>query len=248
VVDRFGAPLEGATVKLSGLVDRKAISNAAGIVSFEALPDGRYDVVAESGALAPSAPHVVDLTAFRLTSVEVTLKPRSPTGRAMIACGGFDARSLSTLAATAHLVVHVKVLKQQTIEPPPDDERSPLASTVNLVEVREWFIHASDARPAGPMLLVRQGGGRIDRGDHVEYHHANQLPPLNPGDEYVLFLYTHMGQHTIHGSEEGTFRVRNGRVEPLGRAGAATDWTHRSVRHFFDALRAPSIRDSRIRD
>ena len=190
VVDRFGAPLENAIVRLSGLVDRKATSNAAGIASFEALPDGRYDVVAEAGALAPSAPRVIDLTAFRLTSLEVTLKPRSPIGRAMIACGGFDARSLSTLAATAHLVVHVKVLEQHTIEPPPDDDRSPLASTVNLAEVREWLKHAPGAQPAGPILLVRQGGGRIDRGDHVEYHHRGSAAeedasgdsgrPLNP--------------------------------------------------------------------
>ena len=91
---------------------------------------------------------------------------------------------------------------------------------------------------AGSIVTMRQFGGRMDRGDSIDFHSFNQLPPLNVGDEYVLFVYVDSaGTFTIYGAEEGAFRVRNGRVDPLGRGGAASTWKGRSAREFFQALR-----------
>ena len=73
----------------------------------------------------------------------------------------------------------------------------------------------------------------------MDFFRFNNLPPLNPGDDYVLFLYTAAnGEHTIHGAEEGAFRIRNGRIEPLGKAGASETWKHRPATEFFAALQA----------
>jgi hypothetical protein len=254
VVDRFGAPLENVTVRLSGVVERSGTANDVGSISFTSLPAGRYDVIASSAGFAPSVPRVLNVTAFSVTAINVTLKPFGPRpAGATLACGGFDPRTLHTLGATAHRIVHVNVLGQHTVEAPvPPGDRAHFVRTVNVADVRQAFKVDPRAGATGPKILIHQGGGRLDRGDYVDLFGFNSLPPLNVGDEYVLFLHTSTtGEHTILGAEEGTFRIRNGRVEPLGKAGAASTWARRPAGEFFTALRnAVEVQDapSRIQD
>lgn len=230
VVDRFGAPLEGVTVKLRGVVDREASTNDVGMVAFDELPAGRYDVVASMNGLAPSTPRVVDMPAFGVRAVALALKPFGSLS-GMDACGGFDPSSVTTLSKTAHLVLHGRVVDQHAVEMQPR-----IIATVNRVEVLQSF---KGSTHTGGTLTIRQGGGRIDRGDYIDHMSFNQLLPLNVGDEYVLFIHVDSaGSHTIVGSEEGAFRVRNGRVEPQGDAGAANTWQGQPASAFFQALRA----------
>jgi hypothetical protein len=233
IVDGVGVPLKGVTVKLTGVVNRDAVSTDFGFVRFDALPAGRYDVVASMKSMARSAPRVLDLPALGVTSVEVTLKPYGPGGSDTQACGGFDPSSIRTLSRVAHFVLHVRIAEQHTIERP-DPEG---VATVNQVQVLQSFKRNEHAPVAGSIVDVRQGGGRIDRGDFIDVHKFNNLAPLNIGDEYVLFVYDNAGDYTILGAEEGVFRVRNGRVEPLGGAGAASTWNGRPAQRFFEALR-----------
>lgn len=240
IVDRFGAPLDGVTVKLAGVVNREAVSNDVGFVMFGALPEGRYDVVASMKGMAPSAPRVFDLPAFGVTSVAVTLKPHAERSLVSQACGGFDPRSIRTASTSAHLVLHVKVTDQHTLElERSTGDPSDGLATLNSVQMLQSFKPSLRAPMVGSIVTIRQGGGRIDRGESIFFHHSNDLPPLNIGDEYVLFVYIDAGgTYWIVGSEEGVFRVRNGRVDPLGRGGAASTWRGRSVARFFQALRA----------
>src|SRR5687768_12735101 len=135
VVDRFGAPLEGVSVKLRGVVDRTATSNDVGMVVFDAVPAGRYDVVASMKGLVSSLPRVVDVPAFGLRAVAVTLKPLGRMA-GMMACGGFDPASVVTLSRSAHLLLHVKVIDQDTAETAlPPDGAFAFISTLNRVQV-----------------------------------------------------------------------------------------------------------------
>jgi hypothetical protein len=238
VVDRFGAPLQGVSVKLRGLVDRAATSNEVGMVAFDALPQGRYDVVASMNGLVPSLPRVVDVPAFGLRAVAVTLKPLGRMA-GMMACGGFDPGSVVTLSRGAHLVLHVKVIDQETAETAlPPDAAFAFISTLNRVQVLQSFKHNPHGPAVGSLLTIRQGGGRIDRGDYIDTHSFNSLAPLNAGDEYVLFVHVDPGgTYTIVGAEEGAFRVRNGRVEALGRGGASSTWDRQPAARFLEALR-----------
>jgi hypothetical protein len=239
IVDGADAPLEGVTVKLTGVVNRDAVSSDVGFVTFYALPEGRYDVVASMKNMAPTAPRVLDLPALGVTFVEVTLKPYGPSGSVTDACGGFDPSSVRTLSTGAHLVLHVKVAEQHTVESaPPADTASGHVTTVNRVQVLQSFKRSAQAPMAGSIVTIRQGGGRIDRGDYIDSHSFKRLAPLNVGDEYVLFVYVDpAGTYTIYGAEEGAFRVRNGRVDALGSGGAASAWRGRSAERFFEALR-----------
>jgi hypothetical protein len=239
VLDAASAPLRNVTVKLSGVVDREMLSDDAGYATFVAIPAGRYDIVASQKGLAPSTPRVLDVAPFGLTSITVTLKPFGPGVRVMQACGGFNPSSLATMAEGAHLLLHVKVLEQTTVEIPLSGiDGTTYLATLNTVEVRGSFRRSLRGPTIGLRLTIRQGGGRLDRGDYIDSFQFNNLAPLNVGDEYFLFVYADdVGTFTIHGAEEGAFRLRNGRVDPLGRGGAATDWAQRSVADFLEALR-----------
>ena len=238
VSDRFGAPVAGAVVKLSGVVSREGLVDEAGLVAFESLPDGRYDVTASAKGMASTVPRVLDLLGPGVTDVQLTLKPRAPGTRSTIACGGFDSSSIQTLGAGAALVLHVKVTGQRTEERPgayPGDRAD--LFTVNEVLVLGSFKRSALEPAPGQALTIQQGGGRLDRGGYVDHHSYNRLDPLNVGDEYVLFIWVESGfTPGILGAEEGTFRVRNGRVEPLGSGGAATAWKGRSSASFFEVL------------
>jgi hypothetical protein len=53
----------------------------------------------------------------------------------------------------------------------------------------------------------------------------------------VLFLVRgNNGVLWIQGAEEGTFLIRNDRVQPLGSGGAAVAWKDRSAGSFFRGL------------
>ena len=58
------------------------------------------------------------------------------------------------------------------------------------------------------------------------------------GEVAALVHVDDLGTFTIVGAEEGAFRVRNGRVEALGRAGAASTWNRQPAAKFFGALSA----------
>ena len=109
--------------------------------------------------------------------------------------------------------------------------------TANRAQVLQSFKRDALAPAAGAVMTIVQFGGVIDRGEHLDRHIYNRLPPLNVGDEYVAFLYrSETGEYGIHGAEEGAFSIRNGRVYPAGTGGVATAWNGRAAAKFFEAL------------
>ena len=128
---------------------------------------------------------------------------------------------LEALAAKADLVLHVKVESQRAFERqhyPPDGGAPghPEIITANQVRVLRSFKGSAVSTTASTISIV-QPGGSIDRGDSVDTQIAHSLGPFNVGDEYVVFLRTgEGGDLLIHQLGEGAFRLRNGRVDPLG--------------------------------
>ena len=227
VVDRFGAAIVGATVRLTGVVAHETQTNHAGRAAFDAIPDGRYDIVAQMDSLAPSSPRVIDLAGGAVRALTLTLKPNAPNFTISFACGAIDIRSLARFVAGAEAVVHLKVEGQRTYEQQPRE-----LVTVNDTRLIQVFKGAGTA-------AVMQSGGRIDRGDYIDEHNQNNLEPLNVGDEYVLFLSRdRKGAVWIIGDEEGAFRIRNQRVEPLGSGEVARAWKGRAATTFFEAISA----------
>lgn len=239
VADGFGAPLAGAAVRIDGVVMRDATTNEAGLASFADLPDGRYDIVASQKGFVSSPPRVIDLSGATTTSVALTLKPTGPFNGYMSACGG-DARTLEELAAPADAVALVAVADQRSYqrEPSSPDDTLREIMTSSRVRTLQSFKVGPFAPGPGSVVNVVQPGGRIDRGGYIDSFNFDQLPPLNVGDDYVLFLYRdEKGALTIYGAEHGAFRIRNGRVEPLGSGDIARAWRGRSAEKFLEALR-----------
>ena len=237
VADRFGRPLENATVRLTGVVDREITSSVEGRVTFRGLPAGRYDVVASAERLAALAPLVLDLAGSGGTAVDFVLKPYGSGLMMSLGCGGYDPGTIRSLAAGAHAVLHVRITGQSTAQRESGAPSGELTTSNRSLVLRSF---KGDAlTPAdGAVITIDQSGGIIDRGDHLDRHDHNRLAPLNVGDEYVLFLYRgETGTYTILGAEEGAFRIRNGRVESAGSGGVATAWKGRSAAKFFEALR-----------
>ena len=236
VFDRFGMPAQDAKVELTGVVTRQGKTSHAGVLTFDTLPAGRYDVVASAKGAAPSVPRVLDLGESTTLAVDLTLK-RSGKDMTSIACWGFDPTSIITLGQTADLVVQVKIEGQESFRQMVSASDEQLTMTTNDARVLRSFRSTTRTMSAGSTLSIVQGGGRIDRGDEIDIHQANKLPPLNVGDEYVIFLTESEGKLYIVGAEEGVFRIRNGRVEPAGSGGAARSWKHRPADAFFESLR-----------
>jgi hypothetical protein len=239
VLDGTGAAVPGATVTLTGMVSREAVTTETGIAVLENLPDGRYDVVASADGLARSVARVLDLSGPAVSAVQFTLKPYGPMMGVGLACGGGpDPRSIRSLSEFADVVVQVKVMEQETVERPATDSTAfNDVRTLNRMQLVQSFKSPLGAKALSPSLVVLQAGGRIDRGDYIDQHSVNGFDPLNVGDEYVLFLKADTdGALWVSGFHEGAFRIRNGRVEPLGDGGAARAWKDRDARAFFDAL------------
>jgi hypothetical protein len=234
VTDRFGAPMPGVTVTLTGVTSAALQTEATGVVSFADLPDGRYDVVASLKGLPSSLPRVIDLAGLA-TTVEIVLKPSAPIGWVVHSCGWMP-RTLEQLAADADAIARVKVERQRSYRRKDRHVGDPgfimTASTVRWIESFK-----SNSRVTIDEEIV-QGGGRLEKADEIEITTFNDAAPLNIGDEYVLFLkrYDELGYVVIHHAQNGAFLIRNGRVNAVGKAFAQT-WKDRSSARFFEALR-----------
>lgn len=86
---------------------------------------------------------------------------------------------------------------------------------------------------------ILQSGGTVDDEEGSESYDAHPYASLNVGDEYVLFLnYDEASDWLgLHWADEAAFRIRNGRVEPLGGSELATTWRGRSAKKFLEAIR-----------
>jgi hypothetical protein len=238
VLDRFGAPLTDASVKIRGVVTRDTLTNGAGAADLDDLPPGRYDVLAAKSGLATTSPVVIDVGEATTTRLELTMKPLGPRASMVLACGGYDPSNLATLARGADMIVLVRILAQRTVDRAEEGATDIRLRTVNRAHVLQSLKGSAVSPRRGATIDVVQGGGRIDRGEYVETQTYNSLPPLNVGDEYVLFLTGVPDGLWIHGSEHGAFRIRNKRVHPLGGGGVADAWKDRPANAFLEALRA----------
>ena len=183
VMDRFDTPLEGATVKLTGVVDRESNSDAAGAVRFESLPEGRYDVVASAKGLSSSVTRVLDLSSSRGTIVALRLKPSAPT--ATVGAGlrrhrfaHHEGTSSGREPRAPCQGDRSEDLGSRAISGGPragPDDREPGPGPAAVQEQRP-------AHLPGSTIHIEQEGGSLDRGDYIDHHQFNRLGPLNIGD------------------------------------------------------------------
>ncbi|MGH9314193.1 MAG: carboxypeptidase-like regulatory domain-containing protein [Vicinamibacterales bacterium] len=239
VTDRSGARLPQAMVTLSGLVTRGLTTDDDGRVAFTELPDGRYDVVASAQGLLVSLPGLIDVAGQPVPPVEIVLKPGRMRNGQLGSCSSPAApKTLNAFAADSDAVVHVRIERRRTYleagSPGSEPEFIWTASEPRWIE----FLKSSATVAPGDEII--QFGGRIDRGEYIEFDLSDRLAPLNLGDEYVLFLKRYEGDGgrlRVHHLGEGAFLLRNGRVSPLGKQDVARAWKGRSAAKFLDALR-----------
>ena len=159
-------------------------------------------------------------------------------GRLYAAGRGVEHDPALACAAAADVVIHAAVAGQhaQDMHTAPGEAHPRLAiATINDVRVVSVFKSAGASSGA---LVVRQFGGVIDRGGSVDTLTFNRLPPLNVGDEYVLFARRGQdGQLWLSLSDHGVFLIRNGRVRPFANTPLAAAWKDRSADRFLEALR-----------
>ena len=237
VVDGFGSPLHNAEVKLNGVVERTVRTDERGSAAFDRLPNARFDVTARRNGSTALRPAVVDLP--RSEPVVLTLKPIGHAAGS-IACGLNVGRTIESLAASAQVVLHVQVEDQRVSQADANatSERERL-SLITSSHVRVLNTFKTTASSVGRITWIQQAGGLIDRGDAIDLHQANGLPPLNVGDEYVVFLGKRQnGELWLDFPEAGVFLIRNGRVLPHGSSRVAEAWRNRSADRFLEALRA----------
>ena len=237
-VDRSGVPVPDAEVILTGVVSRTTRTGETGTASLDGLPSGRYDVVVRAPRLAGSTPRVFDLSDGKGTSIALTLKPHAPTGAVTMACGGVLPRTFAELASEADAVLHVRIADRLTLESRDPESTLLQLTTVNSARVVGVFRHSGSTARVDE-VSISQPGGSLDRGVDIQQHDYNRHAPLNVGDEYVLFLREGpAGVLTIVAAPDGAFRLRNGRVEPLGNGGLAESWKERSAARFLSTLSA----------
>ncbi len=239
--DHAGLAKSGVTVRLVGPSPREGKTAQDGALTFEHLVPGRYDVLAgDAGDVMSPLPPFVDITTGAAPPVDVTLK-RAGRMSGMIACGIAAPATLRAFVESADAVVHVRVTGQRAFEAASDLDYRRILTTTEA-RVITPFKRAAAGGLSGSVTVL-QVGGAIDRGDTVDHLSYNHLPPLSVGDDYVLFLTRQPDDALmIHFAEEGAFRLRNGRVEPLGGSAIATEWKSASAREFLAELRAASRR------
>jgi hypothetical protein len=240
VLDSTGAPSQRATVILTGRVTRNGTTDEGGVVLFDALPEGRYDLSASASQQVMFPSHFVDIGRGPASPVQVSLK-RAGKSSGALACG-FLVAPPTTLRAfmettDVKAVLHVKVQEQHAFEVSDGDGPARIM-TLNEVAVLHAFKGAGPRGGAGT-LNVLQIGGAIERGGTVDQFEQNHFLPLSVGDEYVLFLTRPAdGAMSIHNEEDGAFRLRNGLVEPLGTSVIAAEWKNAAASEFFAELSA----------
>jgi len=235
VRDRFGTPMPDVIVTLSGLVSRTLQTDIVGAAAFAGLPDGRYDVVASVKGWPSSLPRVIDVTGL-VTDVDIVLKPRAGLYKRMISCGPLPPRTLEGLSADADAIVHLKIVRQRMYTRPLDTD----TDFIFTASTTRWIESFKTNQKIAARDEIVQLGGRIERPDGVQVAESRPDKDLNVGDEYVLFLkrYEAFGYVVLHHGPAGAFRIRNGRVEPLGTRDLANEWRGRGAETFFEALRA----------
>jgi hypothetical protein len=235
--DQSGVSMAGVTVSLSGLVSTTLQTDNDGVVTFTDLPDGRYDVVGSAKGFTSSRPRVLDLSGS-VVPVEIVLKPPARKARMSFSCGMVGTPpSLDDLAARSEVIVHVKIERERSFRRArgSDSDRMEIVTASGL-RWMESFKVSSKVKDKDEVLQL---GGTVEDGEESESYHARPYASLNVGDEYVLFLNYDEGSDWlgIHLGTEGAFRIRNGRVEPLGSYKLSREWRGRSAKKFFGALR-----------
>jgi hypothetical protein len=243
VVTQMGAATAGATVRLLGPIAREGTTTQDGTVVFGALPAGRFDIRAFSAAHETMWPsRFVDVADGPVPPFDVTLKRAGPE-RILLACGFVTplATTLSAFSEDADAVLHVRVEGQRAFENPSADEFTSIETFIDA-RVLQAF-KAVPGKGGGGAVTIVQPGGAIDRGDVVERLRVNNLDPLSVGDDYVLFLKQdeRSGKMRIHFGEEGAFRLRNGRVQPLGAGELASEWKNARAVEFLEELRGVTL-------
>jgi hypothetical protein len=240
VLDHVGAPRGGATVRLAGRTTREGETKDDGMVMFDGLPAGRYDVLASANGEVLSPMPFVDVTTGPAPPLDVTL---ALAGRlsAILACGVAPPATLRGFFDDADAVMHVKVEGQRAFDGT-DGNGGTRIMTMNDVLV----LHAFKGAPrsdSGGLVNVLQIGGAIERGGVVDQLQFNHLNPLSIGDDYILFLKRQPdGALMIHFAEAGAFRLRNGVVEPLGDGALASEWKNARSSELLEKLSAVTSR------
>lgn len=161
--DHAGLARSGVTVKLVGPSPREGETTQDGVLTFDGLAPGRYDVLAgDPGDVMSPLPPFVDVTTGPAPPVDVTLKRAGRTSL-LLACGVAPPATVPVFVESADAVVHVRITGQRAYENTSGTAPRDIL-TITDARVITSFKGTATAGPDGSVAVL-QVGGAIDRGD-----------------------------------------------------------------------------------
>ena len=138
------------------------------------------------------------------------------------------------------IVIEGVVTSSRTVVTPPlvPNDRFPLIQTAHDIQVLEVFKADARVTQPGQRITVRQTGGDLDKGTHIERLVPEGTPIYTQGARYILFLQFHdLPDHPFYSNSgfgpDGVYKVINGRIETPSTRDMAT----RNADKGADALR-----------
>jgi hypothetical protein len=143
------------------------------------------------------------------------------------------------------IVIEGVVTSSRTVVTPPiaPNDRFPLIQTAHDIQVLEVFKADARVTQPGQRITVRQTGGDLDKGTHIERLVPDGIPIYTQGARYILFLQFHDLPASPFYSNgpfgpDGVYKVTNGRIETPSTREMATRNARKSVDAFRGELRA----------
>jgi len=138
------------------------------------------------------------------------------------------------------IVIEGVVTSSRTVVTPPiaPNDRFPLVQTAHDIQVLEVFKADARVTQSGQRITVRQTGGDLDMGTHIERFVPDGIPIHTQATRYILFLQFHDRPDDPFYSggsfgPDGVYKVTNDRVETPSTRRMAKDNAEKTA----DALR-----------
>jgi hypothetical protein len=144
--------------------------------------------------------------------------------------------------ADAVVVTEVRRLSSREEHTPGASRTSVLTDySLNIVEVIKPH---PQVPPAGSPITISRAGGDVIEADHVRRSVEVDFPRFKPGERYLLFLRLNPASYRfeILYGPNGSYRIVNGKMQPLGRSELASKVSGKLSEHIVAELRAVASR------
>ena len=248
VRDEADLVIPGVRILLDGVVNRESVTDKEGRAVIDDLPFGTYQLQAM-------------LPGFLEARVSVSVRHALPTEQLVIMRPGWmkepgyakpvrhilntgcragdPPTSIPEFVKRADAVAHIRVRQQRGGERRVPSDAQSHVITRNVVDVLAVFKPHALWPSASYRAEIRQVGGDLDRGDHIEVVRNICLDPLIVGREYVLALERSdwLGGWGVFFGAEGALLINGFELDPLGGGEFARYWRSQPVADLLARLK-----------